>query len=155
MVYRFMSEHRDEYTIREKDVSFWGRQRRLLQMGEEGSVRGAEGRGCGAGGPDSPDTGEVSLSVWEPPGEGNVEAGLREAGKPEENGRMMRENGLNARGRRRFIRTTNSNHGLEVYDKVLNREFQAGRCGEKWVSDITYLHTLVGRVYLTEGKRPL
>jgi hypothetical protein len=40
MVYRFMSEHRDEYTIREKDVSFWGRQRRLLQMGEGGSVRG-------------------------------------------------------------------------------------------------------------------
>jgi transposase InsO family protein len=69
--------------------------------------------------------------------------------------RMMRENGLNARGRRKFIRTTNSNHGFAVCDNVLNREFQAGRCGEKWASDITYLHTLAGWVYLTEGKRPL
>jgi transposase-like protein len=36
MVYRFMSEHRGEYTIREKDVSFWGQLRRLLPVGEVG-----------------------------------------------------------------------------------------------------------------------
>jgi transposase InsO family protein len=69
--------------------------------------------------------------------------------------RLMRENGLNARRRRKFIPTTNSNHGLEVCENILNREFQAERGGEKWVSDITYLRTLAGWVYLTEGKRPL
>jgi transposase InsO family protein len=69
--------------------------------------------------------------------------------------RLMRENGLNARGRRKFIPTTNSNHGLPVFENILNREFQAERDGEKWVSDITYLRTLGGWVYLTVGKRPL
>jgi putative transposase len=53
----------------------------------------------------------------------------------------MRENGLNARRRRKFIPTTNSNHGLEVCENLLNREFHAGHGGEKWVSDITYCGT--------------
>jgi transposase InsO family protein len=55
MVYRFMSEHRDEYTIRETGMSFRGQQERLLPVGE-GGVRGAEGRGWGTGGSDCPDT---------------------------------------------------------------------------------------------------
>jgi transposase InsO family protein len=63
----------------------------------------------------------------------------------------MRENGLNARERRKFIPPTNSNHGLEVCNNVLNRKFQAGRGGEEGVSDITYLHAPGDRVYLTEG----
>ncbi|MDR2245404.1 MAG: hypothetical protein LBE17_01820, partial [Treponema sp.] len=59
-----------------------------------------------------------------------------------------------ARGRRKFIPTTNSNHGLPVCENILNREFQAGRDGEKRVSSyqrhaITYLRTLGGQVYLT------
>jgi transposase InsO family protein len=63
--------------------------------------------------------------------------------------RLMRENGLNARRRRKFIPTTNSNHGLPVCENILNREFHAERPGEKWVSDITYLRTREGWVYLT------
>jgi transposase InsO family protein len=69
--------------------------------------------------------------------------------------RLMRENGLNAWGRRKFIRTTNSNNGLDVCENILNRQFQTERDGEKWVSDITYLRTPADWVYLTEGKRPL
>jgi transposase InsO family protein len=61
----------------------------------------------------------------------------------------MRKNGLNARGRRKFVPTTNSNHGFPVCDNGLNREFHAERAGEKWVSDITYLRTRGDRVYLT------
>ncbi|MDR1637643.1 MAG: DDE-type integrase/transposase/recombinase, partial [Treponema sp.] len=34
-------------------------------------------------------------------------------------------------------------------ENILNREFQADRDGEKWVSDITYLRTVGGWVYLT------
>jgi transposase InsO family protein len=61
----------------------------------------------------------------------------------------MRENGLNARGRRKFIPTTNSNHGFPVCENLLNRQFHAEGGGQKWVSDITYLRTIGGWVYLT------
>jgi len=63
--------------------------------------------------------------------------------------RLMRENGLNARRRRRFIPTTDSKHSFPVYENILNRMFHAERSGEKWVSDITYLRTLDGWIYLT------
>jgi transposase InsO family protein len=61
----------------------------------------------------------------------------------------MRKNGLNARGRRKFVPATNPDHGFAVCDNVLNREFHAEIHGEKWVSDITCLWTRGGRVYLT------
>ena len=63
--------------------------------------------------------------------------------------RLMRENGLNARRRRTFIRTTDSKHTLAVCENILNREFHAEKGGQKWVSDITYLRTVNGWVYLT------
>jgi len=63
--------------------------------------------------------------------------------------RLMRENGLNARSRKRFIPTTDSNHRFEVSENILNRDFYAGKGGQKWVSDITYLRTTGGWVYLT------
>ncbi|MDR2097333.1 MAG: DDE-type integrase/transposase/recombinase [Spirochaetaceae bacterium] len=63
--------------------------------------------------------------------------------------RLMWENGLNARRRGKFIPTTNSNHGIPVCENLLNREFHAEWAGEKWVSDITYLRTTSGWVYLT------
>ena len=63
--------------------------------------------------------------------------------------RLLRENNLNARRRRKFIPTTNSNHGFAVCDNILNRQFSACFPGEKWVSDITYLRTSCGWVYLT------
>jgi transposase InsO family protein len=63
--------------------------------------------------------------------------------------RLMRENGLNARRRRKFIPTTDSKHTLPVFENILSREFHAEKCGQKWVSDITYLRTINGWVYLT------
>ena len=63
--------------------------------------------------------------------------------------RLMREYGLNARRRRRFIPTTNSKHTFAVFENILNRQFHADGCGQKWVSDVTYLRTQGGWVYLT------
>ena len=63
--------------------------------------------------------------------------------------RLMRENGLNARRRKKYIPTTDSNHTLAVCDNILNRQFRAEKGGQKWVSDITYLRTAAGWVYLT------
>jgi len=63
--------------------------------------------------------------------------------------RLMRENGLNARRRRKYIPTTDSKHSLPVCENILKREFHAERPCQKWVSDITYLRTLSGWIYLT------
>ena len=61
----------------------------------------------------------------------------------------MRENGLNARRRRKYIPTTDSKHSHPVCENILNRDFFAVKSGQKWVSDITYLRTLNGWIYLT------
>jgi transposase InsO family protein len=63
--------------------------------------------------------------------------------------RLMRENSLNARQRRKYIPTTDSRHALPVGENRLNQDFYAPRAGQKWVSDITYLRTRSGWVYLT------
>jgi len=63
--------------------------------------------------------------------------------------RLMRKNGLNARSRKGFVPTTDSNHRFEVCENILNRQFSAASGGQKWVSDITYLRTAGGWVYLT------
>jgi len=63
--------------------------------------------------------------------------------------RLMREQRLKARRQRKWINTTNSSHKLATADNILNREFQASFPGEKWVSDITYLRTDKGWLYLT------
>ena len=63
--------------------------------------------------------------------------------------RLMRGNGLNAKRKGSFIRTTDSKHTFEVCENILNRDFHAETGGQKWVSDITYLRTAFGWVYLT------
>jgi transposase InsO family protein len=63
--------------------------------------------------------------------------------------RLMRENGLNARRRRKFIPTTDSKHTFPACENILSRRFHAEKGGVKWVSDITYLRTINGWVYLT------
>jgi len=63
--------------------------------------------------------------------------------------RLMRKNGLNARRSKKFVPTTDSQHGLAVCENLLNREFHAEKSGQKWVSDITYLRTIGGWIYLT------
>jgi transposase InsO family protein len=63
--------------------------------------------------------------------------------------RLMRENNLNARLSRKFIQTTDSKHTFPVSENILNREFHAEKGGQKWVSDITYVRTMFGWIYLT------
>ena len=75
------------------------------------------------------------------------EHGLRVGRKRVE--RLMREAGLRARRKRRWAKTTDTRHSLSVAENLLNREFWAAGPGEKWVSDITYLRTSSGWLYLT------
>jgi transposase InsO family protein len=61
----------------------------------------------------------------------------------------MKEHELKAKGKKKYITTTDSRHSLPVAENLLNREFRAEGPGEKWVSDITYLRTSGGWLYLT------
>ena len=61
---------------------------------------------------------------------------------------VLRENGLYSRIRRKFVRTTDSNHSAPIADNILNRDFSAERPNEKWVADITYIATAEGWLYL-------
>jgi len=62
--------------------------------------------------------------------------------------RLMREEGLQSRRKRRFRVTTDSNHSHPVARNVLAREFQAAAPNERWVSDITYVWTREGWLYV-------
>ena len=62
--------------------------------------------------------------------------------------RLMRQNGLTSRRIRRFKKTTLSNHSLPVAPNVLNRAFTAEQPNAKWVSDITFVPTREGWLYL-------
>jgi putative transposase len=51
--------------------------------------------------------------------------------------RLMREDGLYARGRKRFKGTTMSDHDSPVAANLLNRQFAAARPNQGWVGDTT------------------
>ena len=62
--------------------------------------------------------------------------------------RLMRQNALRAKAARKFKATTNSDHNLPVAPNLLNQDFSAQRPNQKWVSDITYIATDEGWLYL-------
>ena len=63
--------------------------------------------------------------------------------------RIMRKAQIRSKIKQKFKVTTNSKHSLPVCDNILNRDFKAQDLGEKWVSDITYIATKEGWLYLT------
>lgn len=63
--------------------------------------------------------------------------------------RIMKAAGIRAKRKRKFVATTDSRHGYPVAPNVLNREFTVARPGQVWVSDITYIRTSKGWLYLT------
>jgi len=62
--------------------------------------------------------------------------------------KIMREKGLRSRVVKKYKVTTDSKHNLPVAENLLNREFTASKPNEKWVSDITYIATDEGWLYL-------
>ena len=62
--------------------------------------------------------------------------------------RLMRENGIRACHKRRYKFTTDSKHGLPVADNLLDRNFTPTAPNQVWTSDITYLWTDEGWLYL-------
>lgn len=62
--------------------------------------------------------------------------------------RLMREHGIRARHKRRYKVTTDSKHGLPLADNLLDRNFTPVAPNQVWTSDITYLWTDEGWLYL-------
>ena len=59
-----------------------------------------------------------------------------------------RKLGIVCKRKRRVIRTTDSNHALPIAPNLLKRNFAPGERNRVWVSDITYIPTRQGWVYL-------
>jgi transposase InsO family protein len=61
----------------------------------------------------------------------------------------MKRAGMAAKRRRLYkVSTTDSNHSYSVAPNLLNRQFTAERPNEKWLTDITYIPTKEGWLYL-------
>jgi len=61
---------------------------------------------------------------------------------------LMKKLGLVVKRKQRFVLTTDSKHALPVAENVLNRDFAPTERNRVWTTDITYIWTLQGWVYL-------
>ena len=62
--------------------------------------------------------------------------------------RIMRINGIRAKTKRKYKRTTDSNHGYPVAENILGQDFNSTVLNKVWISDITYIWTKEGWLYL-------
>jgi putative transposase len=76
---------------------------------------------------------------------------LRDAGYPVgryKARKLMKKAGVEAKVPKKFKRTTDSRHKLPIAPNLVNQRFQADHPNKIWCSDITYLWTLEGWLYL-------
>ena len=66
--------------------------------------------------------------------------------------RIRKNLGLECKQKKRFKATTDSNHTLPVAENLLNQEFKASAPNKVWVTDITYISTGEGWLYLAGHK---
>ena len=62
--------------------------------------------------------------------------------------KLMRDNNIRSKAKKKFIATTNSNHQQPVAPNLLQRDFNPCTINEAWCSDITYIRTGEGWLYL-------
>lgn len=94
---------------------------------------------------------EVFTSSRKTYGSPRVTSELRENGfSCSENrvARLMKAGGIAAKSKRKFKRTTNSHHNHQVAANHLNGNFSFQSPDQAWVSDITYVYTREGWLYL-------
>lgn len=62
--------------------------------------------------------------------------------------RLMKSAGIAVRPNRRFVTTTDSNHDQPIAPNLLEQDFSANAPNQRWVTDITYIPTDEGWLYL-------
>ena len=65
--------------------------------------------------------------------------------------RLIRDNGLQARHKRWFKRTTDSHHAGPIAPNLLDQDFTATGPNKKWGADISYVWTREGWLYLASS----
>ena len=88
---------------------------------------------------------------WKRSGSVKIARALALQGEPCTRGRVtdaMRRQGLRSIVGRRFVVTTQGKHNLLVAPNILNRSFSVSAPNKVWVSDITYLPSRAGWLYL-------
>ena len=66
--------------------------------------------------------------------------------------RIRKKLGLHCKQKRKFKVTTDSRHGLPVTENLLNQQFKVYEPNKVWLSDITYIPTDEGWLYLAGHK---
>lgn len=64
---------------------------------------------------------------------------------------LMKRDALKARWKRKFVQATDGKHDLPIAANELDREFNPSQSDHAWVSDITYIRTWLGLLYLAAG----
>ena len=62
--------------------------------------------------------------------------------------RLRKKLGIRCKQKRKFVATTNSKHRLPVAENLLDQTFVASRPNQVWLTDITYIPTAAGWLYL-------
>lgn len=62
--------------------------------------------------------------------------------------KLMREANVPVRHRKKYKVTTNSNHKQPVFENLLQRQFEVAKPGQVYASDVTYIWTQEGWLYL-------
>nr|WP_232508253.1 IS3 family transposase [Macrococcus sp. IME1552] len=62
--------------------------------------------------------------------------------------RLMKDMNIRSITKKKYKATTNSKHNLPIYPNLLNQQFKVEKLGTAWVSDITYVYTREGWLYL-------
>ena len=63
--------------------------------------------------------------------------------------RLMRKNGIRSKMKRKFKSTTDSHHKQPVAENLVSQNFSIGEPNKLWLSDITYIYTREGWLYLS------
>jgi putative transposase len=62
--------------------------------------------------------------------------------------RIMRENAIRAKSTKKFKVTTDSDHAMPVAENLLDSQFEVDQANTAWTSDITFVWTREGWIYL-------
>ena len=147
MKYQFIAEHAAEYPVL--------RQCQVLEVAESGYYAWRKREPSMRQQADEQLLSEIRVIYQQHQhryGSPRIHATLRKQGRRcsrKRVARLMRQTHLHSvRQRRRRLQTTDSKHPYPVATNVLNRQFAAQQANQKWVSDMTYIPTQQGWLFL-------
>ena len=146
MIYQFMQDNRDTHRVEEM-----ARVLKVSRSGYYAWTKRPESHRRVQEGELTEQIREIQGRVHNRYGTPRITAELARRGKSVGHNRIahiLRENRLGARPKKRFRITTRSAKGAEVATNVLDRCFRVSATNKVWVSDITYVATAEGWLYV-------